>query len=79
MSAVQTLEQPGFEFETEPRSTNDERESCVPRTIVAREGTELAAALRAGGWQARAGWRSSDHAGEPAWQIRFERPEGLAC
>jgi hypothetical protein len=44
------------------------------RSLVAREGTELAEALRARGWQARAGWRRIDDAGEPVWFVRFEQP-----
>jgi hypothetical protein len=44
------------------------------RSLVAREGTELAEALRARGWQARAGWRRVDGDGEPIWFVRFEQP-----
>jgi hypothetical protein len=44
------------------------------RSLVAREGTELAEALRARGWQARAGWRRVDDDGEPIWFVRFEQP-----
>lgn len=49
------------------------------RTIVAREGSELAEALRAGGWVARAGWRTADADGRAAWQLRFERPDEESC
>lgn len=45
------------------------------RAIVAREGSELAARLRAGGWVARAGWRALDSdPARPVWFARFECP-----
>jgi hypothetical protein len=80
MSAMMTLAQPnqntldGSELEPGPESNGQ-----PPCTIVAREGTELANALRAGGWHVRAGWRGSDADGESVWHFRFERPDERVC
>jgi hypothetical protein len=52
-----------------------ELERAELRNVVAREGSELAVALRAGGWVARAGWRALDSdPTRPVWFVRFERP-----
>jgi hypothetical protein len=45
-----------------------------PRVIVAAEGSELAARLRASGWVARSGWRSNAAGRAPIWLVRFESP-----
>lgn len=44
----------------------------TPRVIIAREGTELADTLRATGWVARAGWRTTTTEGQSVWHLRFE-------
>lgn len=44
----------------------------TPRVIIAREGTELAETLRATGWVARAGWRTTTIEGQSVWHLRFE-------
>jgi hypothetical protein len=44
------------------------------RHIVAREGSELAETLRARGWRARSGWRSTTDTGDSIWYMRFEVP-----
>lgn len=44
----------------------------TPRVIIAREGTELAETLRATGWVARAGWRTTTETGQSVWHLRFE-------
>lgn len=75
---MMTLAQPSHNIERNPRS-DVERELDLLRTIVAREGTALAAALRAGGCHARAGWRSSDTDGVTVWKIRFEHPDERVC
>ncbi len=46
------------------------------RSIVAREGAELAAVLRSKGWHARAGWKTLDADGNAVWFVRFECPGG---
>jgi hypothetical protein len=48
----------------------------TPRVIVAREGTELAETLRATGWVARAGWRTTTTEGRSVWHLRFEVENG---
>jgi hypothetical protein len=50
----------------------DETSESTPRVIVAREGTELAETLRATGWVARAGWRTTTTEGKSVWHLRFE-------
>lgn len=50
-------------------------ERVAPVEIVAREGSALAAQLRANGWVARAGWRTTDEDGQTVWHLRFERLE----
>jgi hypothetical protein len=60
--------------DTQSEPAAQDAASELPRSLIAREGSELAAALRAGGWRASAGWRSTTDDGEEAWQIRFERP-----
>lgn len=50
----------------------DETSETTPRVIIAREGTDLAEALRAAGWVARAGWRSTTNEGQSVWHLRFE-------
>jgi hypothetical protein len=50
----------------------DDLDETAPRVIVAREGTELAATLRATGWVARAGWRTTSEDGQSVWHLRFE-------
>jgi hypothetical protein len=50
----------------------DETSETAPRAIVAREGTELAETLRATGWVARAGWRTTTPEGKSVWHLRFE-------
>lgn len=52
--------------------TRDETSEMSPRTVIAREGTELADALRAAGWVARAGWRTTTPEGTSVWHLRFE-------
>lgn len=49
----------------------DELSEASPRVIIAREGSELAEALRASGWVARAGWRTTNE-GQTVWHLRFE-------
>ena len=49
----------------------DELDDVAPRVIIAREGSELAEALRAAGWVARAGWRTTND-GQSVWHLRFE-------
>jgi len=44
-------------------------------SIVAPEGSELAARLRSRGWVARSGWRSRQAGRPPVWLVRFEHPE----
>jgi hypothetical protein len=53
----------------------DETSQTAPRVIVAREGTELADMLRATGWVARAGWRTTSSEGQSVWHLRFEVTE----
>jgi hypothetical protein len=84
MSAMMTLAQPNQNTldgsELEPRLEGQPQpQPQPPCTIVAREGTELANALRAGGWRVRAGWRGSDADGESVWHFRFERPDERVC
>jgi hypothetical protein len=50
----------------------DEIRESAPRVIIAREGTELADTLRATGWVARAGWRTTTNEGQSVWHLRFE-------
>lgn len=50
----------------------DDISEATPRVIVAREGTELADTLRATGWVARAGWRTTTNEGQSVWHLRFE-------
>ncbi|HYI16889.1 MAG TPA: hypothetical protein VEX37_15935 [Thermomicrobiales bacterium] len=50
----------------------DDISESTPRVMVAREGTELAEALRASGWVARAGWRTTTTEGQSVWHLRFE-------
>lgn len=50
----------------------DDISETTPRVIVAREGTELAETLRATGWVARAGWRTTTNEGQSVWHLRFE-------
>jgi len=50
----------------------DETSEATPRAIVVREGTELAETLRASGWVARAGWRTTSPEGQSVWHLRFE-------
>ncbi len=45
----------------------------APFEIVAREGSALADQLRANGWVARAGWRTTGDTGQAVWHLRFER------
>jgi hypothetical protein len=49
----------------------DDTSELAPRVIIAREGTELAETLRAAGWVARAGWRTTVE-GQSIWHLRFE-------
>ncbi|HEX5165469.1 MAG TPA: hypothetical protein VFV93_08750 [Thermomicrobiales bacterium] len=49
----------------------------TPHTVVAAEGSELAARLRSNGWIARAGWRRYTAGRPAAWLVRFECPS--AC
>jgi hypothetical protein len=49
----------------------DDISESTPRVMIAREGTELAEALRASGWVARAGWRTTTE-GQSVWHLRFE-------
>lgn len=58
---------------TEQGHEGSEQETDVT-SMIAREGSELAQRLRASGWVARAGWRSSDATGRPVWHLRFEQP-----
>jgi hypothetical protein len=80
MSAMMTLAQPDQNTldgsELEPTLHSNTQPPC---TIVAREGTELANALRASGWQVRAGWRGSNADGATVWHFRFERPDERVC
>jgi hypothetical protein len=64
---IQTLPQPV------PRTTRllTGEQTSVPRVIVAAEGSELAARLRASGWVARSGWRSHAAGRTPIWLVRF--------
>ena len=57
---------------TELDEMRDETSETTPRIIVAREGTELAETLRATGWVARAGWRTTTNEGRSVWHLRFE-------
>lgn len=57
---------------TQLDETRDDISETAPRVIVAREGTELAATLRATGWVARAGWRTMTNEGQSVWHLRFE-------
>ena len=50
----------------------DDTSETTLRVIVAREGTELAETLRATGWVARAGWRTTTNEGTSVWHLRFE-------
>ncbi len=52
--------------------TYDDTSDTTPRVIVAREGTELAETLRASGWVARAGWRTTTTEDQSVWHLRFE-------
>lgn len=58
------------------RAVDTEREGEMNDVtfVTAREGSELASALRANGWTARAGWRTSIDSGESIWLVRFQRP-----
>ena len=82
MSTMMTLAQPNQNTldgsELEPR-IDGQIPPQPPCTIIAREGTELADALRAGGWRVRAGWRGSDADGVAVWHFRFERPDERVC
>ena len=51
-------------------------ETCAatPETVVAPEGSELAARLRSTGWIARSGWLSQAPGRPAIWLVRFERP-----
>jgi hypothetical protein len=52
---------------------DDTRENHVDRrSIVARDGSELAQRLRATGWTARVGWRTVTESGDTVWFVRFE-------
>jgi hypothetical protein len=63
------------EYHNDVSQANDETAQFPPGPLVAREGSELARALRAGGWQARAGWRAAAAPGDPpAWYLRFDPP-----
>jgi hypothetical protein len=67
---IQTITQPAHASAN--RSSVDR--SSTPCTVVAAEGSDLAARLRSNGWIARAGWRRHI-AGRPAiWLVRFESP-----
>jgi hypothetical protein len=57
---------------TQPEQLDQREPEPLPRSVVAREGSELAEALRASGWVARAGWRTTSESGESIWQVRFE-------
>jgi hypothetical protein len=52
----------------------DESDTDMPAFIVAREGSELARALRCKGWVARVGWRTMRDDGTHVWFMRFEEP-----
>jgi hypothetical protein len=58
------------------RAVEAEREAEIDDTtfVTAREGSELASTLRANGWTARAGWRTSSDSGKSIWLVRFQRP-----
>jgi hypothetical protein len=56
----------------------DDLSETTPRVIVAREGTELADTLRATGWVARAGWRTTSEDGQSVWHLRFEIVNDIA-
>ncbi len=57
---------------TELDEMRDDISESAPRVMIAREGTELAEALRASGWVARAGWRTATTEGQSVWHLRFE-------
>ena len=46
----------------------------IPVTMTDIGEAQLAAVLHSLGWQARAGWRQVDDAGDLAWFVRFEQP-----
>jgi hypothetical protein len=45
------------------------------RSIIAREGSDLAELLRGRGWVVRSGWRATTDDGDSVWHLRFETPE----
>ncbi len=51
---------------------HDDTSESTRRVMIAREGTELAETLRANGWIARAGWRTTTNEGQSVWHLRFE-------
>lgn len=57
---------------TELDEMRDDTSEATPRVMIAREGTELAETLRATGWVARAGWRTTTNEGQSVWHLRFE-------
>lgn len=57
---------------TDLDEVRDELSEAAPRVIIAVEGSELADALRAAGWVARAGWRTTTNDGQSVWRLRFE-------
>ena len=57
---------------TQLEEMRDDTSELTPRLIIAREGTELAETLRAAGWIARAGWRTTTNEGQSVWHLRFD-------
>jgi hypothetical protein len=47
------------------------------RTIIAREGSDLAELLRGRGWVVRSGWRGVTDTGDSVWNLRFETPDDI--
>ena len=62
--------------QVEDNQFDSEIESTIElRTIIAREGSDLAELLRGRGWVVRSGWRGVTDSGDSVWNLRFETPE----